>query len=186
MLHEHADKKWFQLMEIWLDFLLLLIIDAFVNTIFITHKGNEKNIPSVSVPVVNINLHRSGEITNKSKLTAHQYLKLRADSLNFLKRSEYVGQPGESTEPTQNKPRVLAPADCWDYWDCHSHTAALNTSDTSGTRLRGFSGAKKSSPFKISPMFWRKTQMHWLSECTHKNLMHGSALHLYSITHSCS
>lgn len=51
----------------------------------------KNNVPSISVPVININLHCSGEITNKSNLTASQYLKLRADSLNFLKRSEYNG-----------------------------------------------------------------------------------------------
>ncbi len=49
----------------------------------------KNSIPSISVPVININLHCSGEITNKSNRTASQYLKWSADSLNFLKRSEY-------------------------------------------------------------------------------------------------
>lgn len=52
-------------------------------------QGMKNSVPSISVPVININLHCSGEITNKSNLTASQYLKLSADRLNFLKRSEY-------------------------------------------------------------------------------------------------
>ncbi len=81
-------------MKIWLElFLLRRIIYVFINTIFTTPRGGtqamKNSVPSISVPVININLHCSGEITNKSNRTASQYLKWSADSLNFLKRSEY-------------------------------------------------------------------------------------------------
>lgn len=65
-------------------------------------QGMKKSVPSISIPVVNINLHCSGEITNKSNLTASQYRKLSARRPEFSRKVREWWKPAESTEPVQN------------------------------------------------------------------------------------
>lgn len=78
-------------------------------TIFITHKGKQdmkKSVPSISIPVVYINLHCSGEITNKSNLAASQYPKSSARQPEFSGKVREWWKPAESTEPVQNNTSV--------------------------------------------------------------------------------
>ncbi len=82
-------------------------------------KAMKNSVPSISVPVININLHCSGEITNKSNRTASQYLS--ADSLDFLKRSEY---DSSLVSPQSQSKITPAPAAASHQRTDYFHTAA--------------------------------------------------------------
>ncbi len=90
-------------------------------------KAMKNSVPSISVPVININLHCSGEITNKSNRTASQYLS--ADSLDFLKRSEY---DSSLVSPQSQSKITPAPAAASLQRTDYFHTAAVSTAHGTG------------------------------------------------------
>lgn len=64
--------------------------------------------------------------------------KMKCRQPEFSQKVRVWQQPGESTEPVQNNTstgRCLTPADCWDYSDYHSDTAACFHSSRHQQRL---------------------------------------------------
>lgn len=141
-MHKHAEKKLSWLMKIWLElFLLRRIIYVFINTIFTSHEGEHKHEEQRTFHLYPSHKHQSSLFWRDHKqIKPHSksISKMKCRQPEFSQKVRVWHQPGESTEPVQNNTstgRCLTPADCWDYSDCHSDTAARFHSSRHQQRL---------------------------------------------------